>query len=54
VVSTRAAGDAELTDTIHRARELLGAQEPGSPAAPQRPRNRPPIQSTDESPQVKP
>jgi chromosomal replication initiator protein len=54
VVSTRAANDADVTDTIHRARELLGAQEPIPVAPAQRPTNGPPIQSTDETPQVKP
>jgi chromosomal replication initiator protein len=54
VVSTRAANDADVTDTIHRARELLGAQEPIPVAPVQRPTTRPPIQSTDETPQVKP
>ena len=28
VVAARAAGDAEVADTIHRTRELLGAHEP--------------------------
>jgi chromosomal replication initiator protein len=54
VVSARAAGDAEVADTIHRARELLGAHEPAPLPPPQRPTNRPPIPSTDETPQVKP
>ena len=54
VVSARAAGDAEVADTIHRARELLGAQEPAPLPPPQRLTNRPPIPSPDETPQVKP
>ena len=54
VVSARAADDADVADTIHRARELLGAQGPGPTVASQRPTARPPIQSTDETPQVKP
>jgi chromosomal replication initiator protein len=53
-ISTRAESDAELTDTIHRARELLGAQEPAPLGSSQQPNDRQPIPSTDESPQVKP
>jgi len=54
VVSARAAGDAEVADTIHRIRELLGAHELAPLPPPQRPTNRPPIPSTTETPQVKP
>jgi chromosomal replication initiator protein len=53
-VSARAAGDAEVADTIHRARELLGARAAAPLPPPQRPANRPHIPSTDETPQVKP
>jgi chromosomal replication initiator protein len=53
-VSSRAATDADVTDTIHRARELLGAQEPAPLTQTHRASNRPPIPSTDEQPQVKP
>jgi len=54
VVSGRAAGDAEVTDTIHRARELLGAHETAPLPPSQHLPSRPPIPSTDETPQVKP
>jgi chromosomal replication initiation ATPase DnaA len=54
VVSTRAANDADVSDTIHRARELLGAHEPAPLASSQQPNDRPLIPSTDETPQVKP
>jgi hypothetical protein len=54
VVSGRSASDAEVADTIHRVRELLGAQEPAPLPPSQHPANRPHIPSTDETPQVKP
>jgi chromosomal replication initiator protein len=54
VVSTRAASDAEVADTIHRVRELLGAQEPAPLPPPPHPTNHPHIPSTDETSQVKP
>jgi chromosomal replication initiator protein len=49
-VSSRTANDADVTDTIHRARELLGAQDPTPLGSPQHASDRPPIQSTDETP----
>lgn len=54
VVSARAAEDADVIETIHRARELLGAQDATPLGPPQHPTHGPPIQSTDETPQVKP
>jgi chromosomal replication initiator protein len=53
-VSARAANDADVSDTIHRARELLGVQHRDPLSLTQRPPARPPIPSTDEVPQVKP
>ena len=50
VVRARAASDAAVTDTIHRARELLGAQAPRVEPPLQHPAVRPPIPSTDETP----
>jgi chromosomal replication initiator protein len=49
VVSARAAGDADVADTIHRARELLGAQGPGRQWRPNAPA---PVHRS--SPQTKP
>jgi chromosomal replication initiator protein len=54
VVSARAATDADVADTIHRARELLGAQEPAPLPPSQHPTSRPQVPSTDKTPQVKP
>jgi chromosomal replication initiator protein len=53
-VSVRAASDADVSDTIHRARELLGVENRDPLSEAQRPSDRPPIPSTDEIPQVKP
>jgi chromosomal replication initiator protein len=53
-VSARAIEDAEVADTIHRARELLGASQSDPLSLSQPPPQRPPIPSTDQISQVKP
>jgi chromosomal replication initiator protein len=54
VVSTRAASDAAVSETIHRVSELLGAEPPPRGAASTRSSLGPRPSSTDEIPQVKP
>jgi len=53
-VSTRAATDADVSDTIHRVRELLGTEPPPAPALSPSSLPRSHSPSTDEIPQVKP
>jgi chromosomal replication initiator protein len=53
-VSSRRAGDADLSDTIHRVRELLGTEPPAAPALSPSSFSRPHSPSTDQTPQVKP
>jgi chromosomal replication initiator protein len=53
-VSARAAADAGVSDTIHRVRELLGAEPPSTGAASTIHSTNPQPSSTDETLQVKP
>jgi chromosomal replication initiator protein len=53
-VSARAAGDADVSDTIHRVRELLGTEPPSAPALSPSRSSRPHSPSTDQTRQVKP
>jgi len=53
-VSARAATDADVSDTIHRVRELLGTEPPDTPVLSPTSFSRPHSPSTDETPQVKP
>jgi len=53
-VSTRAAGDADVSDTIHRVRELLGTEPPAAGTLSPSSSSRPHSPSTDQTPQVKP
>jgi chromosomal replication initiator protein len=53
-VSARIAVDADVTDTIHRVRDLLGAGASPAPAVIQAPSSRPQSPSTDQPRQVKP
>ena len=53
-VSARAATDADVSDTIHRVRELLGTEPPDTPVLSPTSVSRPHSPSTDETPQVKP
>jgi chromosomal replication initiator protein len=53
-VSARAADDADVADTIHRARELVGAQPPDPLSVSQSSPGRPQTPSTNQIPQVKP
>jgi chromosomal replication initiator protein len=49
-VSARAATDADVSDTIHRVRELLGTEPPATPALSPSSLPRPHSPSTDEIP----
>jgi chromosomal replication initiator protein len=53
-VSARIAVDADVTDTIHRVRDLLNTRQDPDPAVIQAPSSHPPTPSTDETRQVKP
>jgi chromosomal replication initiator protein len=53
-VSARAPSDADVSDTIHRARELLGTEPPPTPALSPSRSSRPHSPSTDQTRQVKP
>jgi chromosomal replication initiator protein len=53
-VSARAPSDADVSDTIHRARELLGTEPPPVPATSPSTSSRPHSLSTDQTRQVKP
>jgi chromosomal replication initiator protein len=53
-VSARAAGDADVSDTIHQVRVLLGTEPPSSSALSPGHSSRPQTPSTDETRQVKP